>query len=156
VLHFNGEKFIKKINMAMGIFEQLAWLTTRVKRLCCAIKVGALQSRNIDITPFEGGPGYDIMEGGIYQFYGGNGTTVFANYAYPTSVGQTMYIINSSSDTLTTSGLSPADRPFLGGETGTPMSDILPYEVWQLISVDGTPFGAPGLVWRGFRLYDAP
>ena len=24
--------------MAMGIFEQLSWLTTKVKRLCCAVK----------------------------------------------------------------------------------------------------------------------
>jgi hypothetical protein len=134
--------------MAMGIFDQLAWLTTRVKRLCCAIKVGALQSRSIDITPLEGGTGYDITEGGIYQFYGGVGTGITINYAYPTSVGQTMYIINTTSTTLVTAGLFPADRPYEGGTTN-PMPDVQSGEVWQLISVSNTS----SLVWRAVKLY---
>jgi hypothetical protein len=138
--------------MAMGIFEQLAWLTTRVKRLCCAIKVGTLQSRTIDAGPLEGGPGYNITEGGIYQFYGGTGTSFSINYAYPTSVGQTIYIINTTGANLVTQGLFPADRPLLDATTGTPMSDIGPNEFWMLVSVDGVPFGAPGLIWRGVKL----
>jgi hypothetical protein len=138
--------------MAMGIFEQLAWLTTRVKRLCCAIKVGTLQSRTVDITPLEGGPGYNITEGGIYQFYGGTGTGITLNYAYPTSVGQTAYIINTTNSNLITAGLSPDDRPLFGADTAAPMPDIGPNEVWLLLSVDGTPFGFPGLIWRGIKL----
>lgn len=141
--------------MAMGIFEQLGWLTTRVKRLCCAInaiKIGGLESRNIDISVYEGGPGYDITEGGIYQFFSGTGAATPVNYAYPTSVGQTMYIINASADTLTTAGLSPANRPF-DGATTNPMPDVQPTELWQLISVDGIPFGEPGPIWRGFKVY---
>jgi hypothetical protein len=138
--------------MAMGIFEQLAWLTTRVKRLCCAIKVGTLQSRNVDMNVYEGGPGYSITEGGIYQFYNGTSLATPVNYAYPTSVGQTMYVINNSIDRLTTTGLSPADRPF-DGATTNPMPDVEPGEIWQLISVDGAPFGLPNLIWRGFKVY---
>lgn len=141
--------------MAMGIFEQLAWLTNKVKKLCCAInaiKVGGLQSTNVDISIYELGPGYDITEGGIYQFFNGTSVTTAVNYAYPTSVGQTMYIINNTIDRLTTLGLSPADRP-LDGATTNPMPDVEPGEVWQLISVDGTAFGFPGLIWRGFKVY---
>jgi hypothetical protein len=137
--------------MAMGIFEQLAWLTTRVKRLCCAIKVGTLQSRNVDMNAYEL-IGYNITEGGIYQFYNGTSLTTSVNYAYPTSVGQTMYVINNSIDRLTTTGLFPGDRPY-DGATTNPMPDIEPGEIWQLISVDGAPFGLPNLIWRGFKVY---
>ena len=131
-----------------------------MKRLCCAIEevkteiqIGAFQEFTIDTVPYEGGPGYNITEGGIYQFYGGLGSGITVNYGTPASAGQIMYIINAGGNTLVTAGLSPADRPLLGGDTSTPMPDIAPTEVWQLISVDGTPFGAPGLIWRGFKLY---
>ena len=141
--------------MAMGIFEQLGWLTTRVKRLCCAIngiKTGGLKSSTVDISVFEGGPGYDITEGGIYQFFSGTGAATPINFAYPTSVGQTMYIINASADQLTVLGLSPANRPF-DGATISPMPDIQTGEIWQIVSIDGVPFGEPGLAWRGFKVY---
>ena len=39
--------------MAMGIFEQLSWLTTTVKRLCCAVK-------ELQENP-AGGGGYTIV-----------------------------------------------------------------------------------------------
>jgi hypothetical protein len=140
--------------MAMGIFEQLSWLTTRVKKLCCAInaiRVGGLQSTNVDMNIYESTSGYNIIEGGIYQFINGTSLTTPLNYAYPTSVGQTVYIINTSIDRLTTTGLSPADRPY-DGATTNPMPDIEPGEIWQLISVDGTAFGQP-FIWRGFKVY---
>jgi len=49
--------------MAMGIFEQLAWLTTRVKRLCCAVDanteaIAANKEANpcyLEITTIAGG-----------------------------------------------------------------------------------------------------
>ena len=153
--------------MAMGIFEQLAWLTTKVKRLCCAveevkteIQIGALQQFNIDTVPYEGTPGYNITEGGIYQFYGGLvGGGILVNYAYPTSAGQVMYIINAGGNTLVTTGLSPADRPF-GGAFPTnviydPMPDIQPNEIYQLISVECPPTVGPGtgLIWIGIKMY---
>ncbi len=138
--------------MAMGIFDQLAWLTTRVKRLCCAIKVGALQSRSIDATPLEVGIQYDITEGGIYQFYGGTGQTLDLGFSYPTSVGQTMYIYNISNDTFTVLGLNGADRPFEASTTN-PIVSINSNQVWQLISVDGTASGYPHPIWRGIVLF---
>jgi hypothetical protein len=136
--------------MAMGIFDQLAWLTTRVKRLCCAIKVGAYQERTIDATPLEGASDYPITEGGIYQFYGGTGTAFAASTSAPTSVGQTMYIINASVDSIVVTG------PAYNGTSGTTMQaygSILAGEIWQFISVQGTPVFDTGLVWVGVKLY---
>jgi hypothetical protein len=63
-----------------------------------------------------------------------------------------MYIINASADQLTVLGLSPANRPF-DGATISPMPDIQTGEIWQIVSIDGVPFGEPGLAWRGFKVY---
>jgi hypothetical protein len=135
--------------MAMGIFEQLGWLTTRVKRLCCAIKVGAFQERTLDAATLEIS-GYNITEGGIYQFYGGTNTGFGVTVSAPTSVGQTMYIANASVDTITIVG------PAYNGTSGSSMQSygpILAGEIWQFISVQGTPVFDTGLVWVGVKLY---
>lgn len=124
--------------MAMGIFEQLAWLTKRVKRLCCAIKVGALQGK--PIIDMDTALTYTITEGGVYEFIGSG----ILQFAYPTSDGQTLIVINSGVGLLTVTGLFPADRPFEGG-TLNPMPDVQAGEVYQLISING--------VWRASKLY---
>lgn len=138
--------------MAMGIFEQLSWLTTRVKRLCCAIKVGAFQERSIDVTPLETDPNpYLITEGGMYQFYGGTATNVTINFALPTSAGQVMYIVNNSTDTLQFAG----DRPIDGASDSAVPGGAGPNEIWQFISTQSTPgIGFPPyLIWRAFKMY---
>jgi hypothetical protein len=137
--------------MAMGIFEQLAWLTTKVKRLCCAIvgiKIGGLTSTNINITPLEGTPGYTITEGGIYQFYGGTSTGIDLTFSFPTSAGQTMHIINTSVDSV----LTPVgDRPH-DNVSGGPLITIGVSEYYQLISMED--LGIPGaFTWRAFKIY---
>lgn len=137
--------------MAAGIFEQLSWLTTRVKRLCCAIKVGAFQERTLDAAPLEIS-GYNVTEGGIYQFYGGTGTNFSVTTSAPTSVGQIMYIVNTSLvNSIIVSG------PAYNGTSGTNMQSygtIAPGEIWQFISMDSVPgITGPGLVWIGVRLY---
>jgi TFIIF-interacting CTD phosphatase-like protein len=48
--------------MAMGIFQQLAWLTTTVKRLCCAVK--ELQE--------GGGSGYKVYRATLSTSGGGD------------------------------------------------------------------------------------
>jgi hypothetical protein len=46
--------------MALGIFEQLSWLTTRVKRLCCAVDnikesgAGLYKVYTANITTYDG------------------------------------------------------------------------------------------------------
>jgi hypothetical protein len=137
--------------MAMGIFEQLAWLTKRVNRLCCAIlgiKIGGLTSTNINITPLEETPGYTITEGGIYQFYGGTGTGIDLTFTFPTSAGQIMHIINTSADSpLTLAGDRPHDNI-----SGGPLITIGPYEYYQLISMED--INVPGtFIWIAFKIY---
>lgn len=138
--------------MAMGIFEQIAWLTTRVKRLCCAIKVGTLQERTIDAATLEASiTDYPITEGGIYQFYGGTGTAINVTFTYPTSAGQTIYFINNSLDPFGFNG----DRPFDGALDTNITSGGGVNEIWQFISVQSTPgmgITAP-FAWRGFKVY---
>jgi hypothetical protein len=103
--------------MAMGIFDQLAWLTTRVKRLCCAIKVGAYQSPapiNVADLPASPEVGYTITEGGIYQFYGSSisGSTDLA-FQDPTSAGQFLIITNvSGSENLQLINAPGSSRPY--------------------------------------------
>jgi hypothetical protein len=141
--------------MATGLFQQLQWLTTRVKRLCCAltgIKVGGLQERTIDATSLEPLPtDYPITEGGIYQFYGGSGTSINVSFTYPTSAGQTIYFINNSLDGIGFNG----DKPYDGSTDNLLPINSLPNEIWQIISVQSTP--AMGIsspfVWRGFKVY---
>jgi hypothetical protein len=139
--------------MAIGIFEQLGWLTTRVKRLCCAIKVGALQERTIDAEPIETGSDYDITEGGIYQFYGGTGLSFNVFMSPPSSVGQTIYIVNASIDNI---GVD-SNASVYEGASSTLLSPtvniIVPDDIWQFISVQGTPVGNTGLIWRAFKVY---
>ena len=137
--------------MAMGIFEQLAWLTTRVNRLCCAIvgiKIGGLTSTNINITPLEETPGYTITEGGIYQFYGGTGIGIDLTFSFPTSAGQIMHIINTSNNsTLTPVG----DRPYDNVST-SPLAAIAASEYYQLISMED--LATPGtFIWRAFKIH---
>ena len=136
------------------IFGRLDWLTKRIKSVFSATKTGNLQTYTINAADIETGSGeYIIKEGGIYQFYGGTGTGLTLRFPYPTSPGQIMYILNSSSDTFNIEGLAPADRPLVGSETASAMPNVEPKSIWQLISVDGTPFGFPGLIWRGFVEY---
>lgn len=144
----------------MGIFEQLAWLTTRVKRLCCAIKVGAYQSPSaINVADLPSFPetGYTITEGGIYQFYGSS-TSGSTNVAFqdPTSAGQFLMIINTSisGETLQFINEINSSRPYFSN--GTNPSTAAPGETWQFVSVDGSVLtGDPnyGFVWLGYRVY---
>jgi hypothetical protein len=144
--------------MAMGIFDQLAWLTTRVKRLCCAIKVGAYQSpppidvANVPVSP----DGYPITEGGVYQFYGSSGigtTNLF--FTDPTSAGQFLIIVNvSTTENLQFGQASGSSRPYFSD--GTNPSVAGPGETWQFVSVDGSILtGIPnyGFVWLAYKVY---
>jgi hypothetical protein len=145
--------------MALGIFEQLAWLTKRVKRLCCAIKVGAYQSPppiNVADLPAPPEAGYTITEGGIYQFYGSSisGSTDLA-FQDPTSAGQFLIITNvSGSENLQFSQGPGSSRPYFSDATNP--SAAAPGETWQFVSVDGSILiGIPnyGFVWLGYKVY---
>ncbi len=138
--------------MAMGIFDQLAWLTNKVKKLCCTIKVGGLQHRSVDAALYESPNSYTITEGGIYNFYGGTGVNSNLDFTCPTSYGQTMYIVNvSTTNQLTTGGA--ICKP-LDGTTTTSSPIIGVGETWLFISIDGTQFDPlTPIVWRGFKLY---
>ena len=140
--------------MAMGIFEQLAWLTTKVKRICCAIvgiKTGGLKMTTIDMsTPPDP---IIITEGGLYNFINGTILTSDIYINTPSYAGQTLYIINGSVDNLNVLGdFISAERPYEGGST-TPMSFINSGEVWQLLSVENDPGFPTGFGWRGSKLY---
>ncbi len=144
--------------MAAGIFDQLAWLTTRVKRLCCAIKVGAYQSpAPIDVANVPVSPdGYNITEGGVYQFYGTSGTgSTDLLFNDPTSAGQFLVIANiSTTENLQFAQGPGSSRPFFSD--GTNPSVAGPGETWQFVSVDGSIFtGTPnyGFVWMGYKVY---
>jgi hypothetical protein len=144
--------------MAMGIFDQLAWLTTRVKRLCCAIKVGAFQSPPpIDVANVPAFPdGYTISEGGIYQFYGAStGGSIDLLFNDPTSAGQFLIITNvSGSENLQFSQGPGSSRPY--SSDGTNPSVASPGETWQFVSVDGSILtGIPnyGFVWLAYKVY---
>jgi hypothetical protein len=133
--------------MALGIFEQLALLNKKVNRLCCAIKNQGLTSTNVYVTDLEGGPGYTITESGIYQFYGGTSIGITLTFASPTSAGQTIYVINTSIDTLTMSGLTP----FIG-PTGSGLTSISTDTAYHLISMEDAT--SPGnFIWRAFSIY---
>lgn len=144
--------------MAMGIFEQLSWLTTRVKRLCCAIKVGAFQSPSpINVADVPPSPdGYFITEGGVYQFYGtsGSGTTDLL-FQDPTSAGQFLIIANvSGSENLQFSQAIGSSRPYFSD--GTNPSVASPGDTWQFVSVDGSILtGTPnyGFIWLAYKVY---
>ena len=144
--------------MAMGIFDQLAWLTTRVKRLCCAIKVGAFQSPPpIDVANVPAFPdGYTISEGGIYQFYGAStGGSIDLLFNDPTSAGQFLIITNvSGSENLQFAQGPGSSRPYFSD--GTNPSVAGPGETWQFVSIDGSILtGIPnyGFVWLGYKVY---
>jgi hypothetical protein len=145
--------------MAMGIFEQLAWLTTRVKRLCCAIKVGAYKSpapinvADVPISP----DGYNITEGGVYQFYGTSGTgTTDLLFNDPTSAGQILIIINTStSENLQLANAIDNSRPYYSNGSTIP-DFIAPGDTWQFVSVDGSILTMTpnyGFVWVGYKVY---
>lgn len=68
--------------MAMGIFEQLAWLTTRVKRLCCAV----------DQIKESGAGSYKVYTALISQT--GEGSQPDTMDAGPLTVGVTYTISN--------------------------------------------------------------
>ena len=144
--------------MAMGIFEQLSWLTTRVKRICCAIKVGAYKSpAAIDVANIPPTPdGYNITEGGVYQFYGtsGSGSTDLL-FTDPTSAGQFLMIVNvSTTENLQFSQAPGSSRPWFSD--GTNPSVAGPGETWQFISIDGSILTATpnyGFVWLAYKVY---
>jgi hypothetical protein len=145
--------------MAMGIFEQLGWLTTRVKRLCCAIKVGAYKSPapiNVADLPASPQVGYTITEGGIYQFYGTSisGSTELA-FQDPTSAGQFLVIANTSNvEGINFTNEAGSSRPY--SSDGSNPSVASAGETWQFVSVDGSIFtGTPnyGFVWMGYKVY---
>lgn len=144
--------------MAMGIFEQLSWLTTRVKRLCCAIKVGAFQSPppiNVaDLPPLP--DGYIITEGGVYQFYGTSlaGTTNLL-FQDPTSAGQIIIAMNTGTDNIQPANVPGSSRPYYSNGTAIP-DVIAPGDTWQFVSVDGSILTATpnyGFIWVGYKVY---
>jgi hypothetical protein len=134
--------------MAMGIFEQLAWLTKRVNRLCCAVENQGLKSRNVDLTPLQSSPEYTITGDGIYQFYGDATTSVSLNFTSPVSAGQTIYIVNAS-DNILIPGLNP---PLDGGTNTSFTSNIDQDFIYQLLSMED--FTNPGsFIWRIYKQY---
>jgi hypothetical protein len=144
--------------MAMGIFEQLSWLTTRVKRVCCAIKVGAFQSPSpinvADLLPFP--DGYTITEGGVYQFYGASTTgTTNVGFQDPTSAGQIIIAMNTGTDNIQPANAPGSSRPYYS--SGSVIPDfIAPGDTWQFVSVDGSILtNTPnyGFVWVGYKVY---
>jgi hypothetical protein len=145
--------------MAMGIFEQLAWLTKRVKKLCCAIKVGAYQSPPpIDVANTPAFPdGYPMTEGGVYQFYGSSTTgTTNLFFTNPTSAGQILTIMNTSgSESLQLVDAPGSSRPYYSSGSTIP-DNIAPGDTWQFVSVDGSILTMTpnyGFVWVGYRVY---
>jgi hypothetical protein len=144
--------------MAMGIFDQLAWLTTRVKRLCCAIKVGAYKSpAPINVADLPALPdGYNITEGGVYQFYGASTTgTTNVRFQDPTSAGQIIIAMNTGTDNIQPANAPGSSRPYYSN--GSVIPDVIaPGDTWQFVSVDGSILtGTPnyGFVWVGYRVY---
>ncbi len=140
--------------MAMGIFEQLAWLTTKVNRLCCAIvgiKTGGLKMTTIDMnTPPDP---IIITEGGLYNFINGTGAITDLYINIPTYAGQTLYIINSSANSFSVAGdFITNERPYEGG-TAIGVISIASTELWQFLSVENDPLFTTGFGWRGSRLY---
>ena len=135
--------------MAMGIFEQLASLTKKVNRLCCAVQNQGLKSTSIDVsTLITPDPEYIITGDGIYQFYGT--ANAFVNISFPnaTSAGQTMYIVNASNDIL-----QPfSNVPLQGGTAGDFTAPIPASEIYQLLSMED--FANPGsFIWRAYKVY---
>ena len=68
--------------MAIGIFEQLAWLTNKVKKLCCAI----------DLLKQSGAGSYKVYTALLTQSGGDN---VQSMYGLPLVIGTT-YVINNN------------------------------------------------------------
>ncbi len=89
--------------MAMGIFQQLDWLTTRVKRLCCAVEqiqqsgAGSYKVYTALLTQ-SGGQNTDALEGGnltigvTYKIQGVGGGADFTNVGAPNNDIDTWFV----------------------------------------------------------------
>jgi hypothetical protein len=145
--------------MAMGIFDQLAWLTTRVKRLCCAIKVGAYQSpAPIDLTSITE---YTLTEGGVYVFDGSPSSSISLFFQDPTSAGQKMTLMFMvPSSVLFYISVAPGSTtcPFFATTQNSFCGSVTPpagEEIWEFVSISADlPFvGSAGYVWVGYKVY---
>jgi hypothetical protein len=124
--------------MAMGIFEQLTWLTTRVKRLCCAVEQiqqsGAgsyrvytallTQSGGDDFTNFGSDNPLPFVIGATYEIAQNDDNGDFTNIGAPNNNVGTFFVATG------TTPASWGNNPGLGGvnvnyNAGAPVVTVL-------------------------------
>lgn len=92
--------------MALGIFDQLSWLTTRVKRLCCAVENinKEIAQAAIDNPPYLE-IGWDDITNGFSDLAQAN-LRLDGNFTSMINIGNTQRLYGGSNITLTSSLLN--------------------------------------------------
>ena len=142
--------------MAMGIFQQLDWLTTRVKRLCCAVEqiqqsgAGSYKVYTALLTQSGGdGPAGNCSDdpqplviGVTYQISLNDGTGDFTNVGAPNNNIGTYFV---ATGTTPNNWGTPGDV-CLDYNTGAPVVTVLENTIGN-IYWNTDPLGTIGVYW---------